>query len=428
MTPGGEQSAWVTSEIAYARQLGRPVLPLLLGGTTFGALADLPVQTVLAGEMPDQAFLDHLRAVAPYPQGPQDAGPQAVGPQAVGLQASGGLPPWAPAAAPRRTGRIVGIVAAAAVLLLCLVGVVGFGAWQLSQRDDPSGPISAGGTWEDQANSIDGIQNFLVSHPEWYAYDPEVGNHGGSCVPDRPRRPVASTTRAGRTAWATCTRADRQGARDAQHGARRGMDHLPARPAQGPDRQAGPAEVSDQSVHADEPVPGPGPADLAAGLGLPAQGRQRRRPRGSTRSSARCAATPRRSRRPAAAAASPTPDPRRSGSPDRFPSRGAGRRGAGGEAAGDEGTVLALDGHPLAGPAAQHAIRAIFVRGPAVPSSHTPSAMPLSHTSPVHPGTLHAARYRTQSRGPIYAHAGVHLPAVNPDRLPGIIVGLCGPR
>jgi uncharacterized protein DUF3105/TIR domain-containing protein len=162
MTPEAEQSAWVTAEIDYARQLGKPIFPLLLAGQSFASLAGLPVESVTSGALPSEAFVAALRGAA----GPSGAAPTDPAPTM-----------WTPAAATKsRTGLIVGLVAGGLALLL--VGVVAIGAmvWRLADKPAPSG-VAAGGTWEEQAAAIDGIQNYLVSHPEWYEVDPVLGNH-----------------------------------------------------------------------------------------------------------------------------------------------------------------------------------------------------------------------------------------------------------
>jgi hypothetical protein len=148
MTPGAEQSAWVTSEVDYAKQLGKPILPLLLQGAAFTGLSQLPVEPVLTGAMPSAGFLDHLRGLVGY----QPGAPVAV------------------AGRPRRTGLIIGAVAVGVIALVCVALVAVLGLSRLNVRTDPQ-------TWQEKAAAIDGIQNYLVSHPDWYRVDPKVGNH-----------------------------------------------------------------------------------------------------------------------------------------------------------------------------------------------------------------------------------------------------------
>jgi Protein of unknown function (DUF3105)/TIR domain len=141
MTPGAERSAWVTGEINYARQCGKPILPLLLDGAPFASLAGIPVEPVTGGTLPGPAFLAHLRTLVPY-------------------------------TAPRksRAGLIAGVSVAAVVALVAVIVAAGTVAWRASTPDTPR-------TWQEQADAIAGVQNYLVSHPEWYRYDPKVGNH-----------------------------------------------------------------------------------------------------------------------------------------------------------------------------------------------------------------------------------------------------------
>jgi hypothetical protein len=111
MTPGADRSPWVSSQISFARELGKPILPLLLGGTGFASLSQLPTESVTTGAMPSAMFLTRLRSFLPYQPG--SAAPVAM-PQPIGA------PPPPPA---RRTGLVVGIVAAAVVAILVLVCV-----------------------------------------------------------------------------------------------------------------------------------------------------------------------------------------------------------------------------------------------------------------------------------------------------------------
>lgn len=147
MTPEAEQSSWVAGEIGYAQQLGKPIVPVLLAGPGFPGLSHLPAEPVQQGAMPGPAFVAHLKALA--------------GPLAYPV----------PAAPARRTNVVIGVVAGALALLLVGVVAVGFVVWKLAQT--PTGPQ----TWQAQAADIDGIQNYLVSHPDWYQFDPTVGNH-----------------------------------------------------------------------------------------------------------------------------------------------------------------------------------------------------------------------------------------------------------
>jgi uncharacterized protein DUF3105 len=66
----------------------------------------------------------------------------------------------------RNWGPIMMFVAAGVVAL----SIIGFGAYQVYQRDNQP-------AWQDRAAAIPGIQNYLVSNPDWFQYDPNVGNH-----------------------------------------------------------------------------------------------------------------------------------------------------------------------------------------------------------------------------------------------------------
>jgi Protein of unknown function (DUF3105) len=67
------------------------------------------------------------------------------------------------------------------------VGIIGFGALKVIERDNAS-------TWQEQAAGIDGIHNYLQSNPEWFQYDASLGgNHqpGELTYPTNP--PVGGT-------------------------------------------------------------------------------------------------------------------------------------------------------------------------------------------------------------------------------------------
>ena len=160
MTPGAERSAWVTAEVDQARRSGRPILPLLLDGAPFASLAGLPVESVVGATLPSPAFLARLRGLVPS-MGPSTA-----------------------SAPPRRSraGLIAGVVAAAVVATIAVVVAAGVVLYRVSTPDTPD----TAGTWQEQAAAIDGIQNYLATHPEWYRIDPKLGNH----VQGRQRYPV----------------------------------------------------------------------------------------------------------------------------------------------------------------------------------------------------------------------------------------------
>jgi hypothetical protein len=77
----------------------------------------------------------------------------------------------------RNWGPILMFVAAGAVALF----IIGFGAFQVIKRDNQP-------PWQERAAEIDGIQNYLVSNPDWFKVDPNVGNHktGSLTYPSSP--------------------------------------------------------------------------------------------------------------------------------------------------------------------------------------------------------------------------------------------------
>ncbi|GEM_PF-282494 len=67
-------------------------------------------------------------------------------------------------------GRNWGPIAMFAGAGLVAVLIIGFGAFQLiKQANQPP--------WQERAAGIEGISNYLESNPDWFVYDPAVGNH-----------------------------------------------------------------------------------------------------------------------------------------------------------------------------------------------------------------------------------------------------------
>jgi WD40 repeat protein len=81
MTDASDQSEWVSIEVNYAKQRGKPVLPLLLDGEVFMRLNILDYADVRGGRLPDQTFFDQLkRLVGPAEPMTQPApSPQVTG-------------------------------------------------------------------------------------------------------------------------------------------------------------------------------------------------------------------------------------------------------------------------------------------------------------------------------------------------------------
>lgn len=78
MTPHGERSEWVGREIDQAQLRQRPVLPLLLDGERYFALATEQYEKVAGGIMPSPAFVARLRTLVfggPVSGGPVSGGP-----------------------------------------------------------------------------------------------------------------------------------------------------------------------------------------------------------------------------------------------------------------------------------------------------------------------------------------------------------------
>ncbi|MEV0678554.1 TIR domain-containing protein [Actinosynnema sp. NPDC050436] len=86
MTPEAEASDWVDLEITRARDLGKPVLPVLLAGTVFFRLGNLQFEDVRDGSMPGDRFIRALRRLtdpATPTAGPTTAPDPDTVPQAV---------------------------------------------------------------------------------------------------------------------------------------------------------------------------------------------------------------------------------------------------------------------------------------------------------------------------------------------------------
>jgi Protein of unknown function (DUF3105)/TIR domain len=164
MTPGVEQSAWVRGEIDAAIQLGKPILPLLLGGAPLAILNPRPYEAVLTGAMPSAGAVAQLRSwLAP---------PPFAAPMTAPMAAQMAAPVAAPASGPR-IGLIVGIGAGVVALVVAVVAVVALISFGGRQGGGSSAPPQS---WQDRAAAIPGIQDYLVTHPEWYVIG-AAGNH-----------------------------------------------------------------------------------------------------------------------------------------------------------------------------------------------------------------------------------------------------------
>jgi hypothetical protein len=78
-------------------------------------------------------------------------------------------------------GRNWGPIALYVITGVVAIGIVAFGAWKVIERDNQP-------TWQERAADIPGIHNYLVSNPEWFQVDPNVGNHkaGDLTYPSSP--------------------------------------------------------------------------------------------------------------------------------------------------------------------------------------------------------------------------------------------------
>jgi hypothetical protein len=63
MTPQAEQSRWVQREILRAERLAKPIVPLLLAGKPFFALADIEYGDVRGGVLPSSSFVARLQSL-----------------------------------------------------------------------------------------------------------------------------------------------------------------------------------------------------------------------------------------------------------------------------------------------------------------------------------------------------------------------------
>ena len=115
------------------------------------------------------------------------AGSKAAGARPGGRGPAGsgkGRKPMAPIrVAQSRNWGPIALYTATAVLAL---GIIGFGAWKVIERDNAP-------TWQEQAADISGVHNYKESNPEWFQYDPNFGNHqtGELTYPINP--PVGGT-------------------------------------------------------------------------------------------------------------------------------------------------------------------------------------------------------------------------------------------
>jgi hypothetical protein len=94
MTPEARQSGWVAREIDRARELGKPVVGLLLRGESF--LDGVDYEDVRGGGMAGPGFAQRFRQAEPESEAPYETGTRvpvqggALG-LAVGLETSGGV-------------------------------------------------------------------------------------------------------------------------------------------------------------------------------------------------------------------------------------------------------------------------------------------------------------------------------------------------
>ncbi len=208
MTPESLSSERVNNELYRARSRAKPVLPILRGGDVFSTLREAEVFDATDGRLPDDVFLGRVRAaLAPKstlvsagtpsdpaashpPQEPAEQQPtyQQPAPTAAAYPPPPGADPQAPSQHPgqaypapgapmpppgvpphypppgqypvpapapkRRLGLIIGILAAVAVVLVAIAGVV---VYTQLVADTPRGAVNA---WFDalKERDIDGVR------------------------------------------------------------------------------------------------------------------------------------------------------------------------------------------------------------------------------------------------------------------------------
>lgn len=62
MSEASRRSPWVQAEVRYARRAGTPLVPVLLSGAVWRSLSHLQAEDCTAGQMPQAAFYEALRA------------------------------------------------------------------------------------------------------------------------------------------------------------------------------------------------------------------------------------------------------------------------------------------------------------------------------------------------------------------------------
>jgi hypothetical protein len=89
MTPASFDSDWVANEINYAKAKGKPILPLLLGGSVFISLNSRDYEDVSRRQMPGPKFMAHLASlVGVHPPAAPPVPAQPVTPTAVRAKAA----------------------------------------------------------------------------------------------------------------------------------------------------------------------------------------------------------------------------------------------------------------------------------------------------------------------------------------------------
>jgi TIR domain len=63
MSSDAERAYWVDEETEYARQKGKPILPLLLEGEAYFGFHTTQYEDVRSGHMPSEGFIRTLRAL-----------------------------------------------------------------------------------------------------------------------------------------------------------------------------------------------------------------------------------------------------------------------------------------------------------------------------------------------------------------------------
>ena len=91
-------------------------------------------------------------------------------------------------------GRNWGPIAMFTAAGVVAVSIIGFGAWKVYEKDHQP-------PWQERAAAIEGIHNYLQTNPEYFKYDPNVGNHKAGVL-EYPTAPPVGGVHNGQ--WQNC--------------------------------------------------------------------------------------------------------------------------------------------------------------------------------------------------------------------------------